>query len=105
MGRTDEVMKLGSLSAKLTSFGPDGPGRGQARRGGRRRAAGPAEGRPVAALGGLMAHTVKGKGVVRQEDDNRWHYTRLTARTYATDAMAENAGAVSPYETLSPRPS
>ena len=30
----------------------------------------------------LVAHTVKGHGVSFMADDNRWHYTRLTAKTY-----------------------
>lgn len=30
----------------------------------------------------IIARTVKGKGVPFMEDDNRWHYTRLTADTY-----------------------
>jgi len=30
----------------------------------------------------IVAHTVKGKGISFMEDDNRWHYTRLTEDTY-----------------------
>lgn len=30
----------------------------------------------------IIAETVKGKGVSFMEDDNSWHYTRLTADTY-----------------------
>jgi transketolase len=48
-------------------------------------AAAPA-GRPRA----LVARTVKGHGVSFMAADNRWHYTRLTAETYAR-AMAELA--------------
>jgi transketolase len=36
----------------------------------------------------IVAHTVKGRGVSFMEHDNRWHYTRLTADSYAR-AMAE----------------
>jgi transketolase len=36
----------------------------------------------------IVAHTVKGKGVSFMEDDNRWHYTRLTEDTYKS-AIAE----------------
>ena len=43
-------------------------------------------GRPQA----LVAHTIKGKGVSFMEGDNRWHYTRLNADTYAM-AVAELA--------------
>jgi transketolase len=35
-----------------------------------------------------VARTVKGKGVSFMEDDNCWHYTRLTPETY-TDAIAQ----------------
>ena len=30
----------------------------------------------------LIARTIKGKGVSFMEDDNIWHYTRLTEETY-----------------------
>jgi transketolase len=36
----------------------------------------------------LVAHTVKGHGVSFMAGDNRWHYTRLGAETYAA-AMKE----------------
>lgn len=88
MGSTREVMRLGRIAHKLAAFGFDtcevdghdeqalddslsnllqthGP-------------------RPKA----IVAKTVKGKGVSFMERDNRWHYTRLTAETYAA-ALAE----------------
>ena len=37
---------------------------------------------------GLVAHTIKGKGVSFMEGDNRWHYTRLSDETYQA-ALAE----------------
>jgi len=40
----------------------------------------------------IVARTVKGKGVSFMEDDNRWHYTRLTPDTYAA-AVSELTGA------------
>jgi transketolase len=88
MGSTDDVIRLGSIAAKMEAFGfetreVDGhdelaldaviselialPSR-----------------RPRA----LVAHTVKGKGVSFMEGHNRWHYTRLTPETYA-QAMEE----------------
>jgi transketolase len=83
MGTTDDVLAMGDLSAKFASFGfetleVDGhdeialdtaildlwaAGRGK----------------PKA----LIARTVKGKGVAFMESDNRWHYTRLNAETFA----------------------
>ena len=45
---------------------------------------GMANGRPKA----IVARTVKGKGVSFMEDDNKWHYTRLTDATYRS-AMQE----------------
>ncbi|HEX4508460.1 MAG TPA: transketolase, partial [Burkholderiaceae bacterium] len=41
-------------------------------------------GRPKA----LVARTVKGMGVPFMAGDNRWHYTRLTAETFATACSA-----------------
>jgi transketolase len=88
MGRTDEVLRLGSLAAKLRSFGLE-----------TREVDGHDEPALDAALTELktwhapgpraiVAHTVKGKGVSFMEGDNVWHYTRLSAETYAS-AMAE----------------
>jgi len=83
MGTTDDVLALGDLSAKLTSFGfetleIDGHDEvaidiaiHQLWRTG--------VGKPKA----LIARTVKGKGVPFMESDNRWHYTRLDAQTYS----------------------
>jgi len=36
----------------------------------------------------VIARTVKGRGVSFMEDDNKWHYTRLTEATYLA-AMQE----------------
>jgi transketolase len=88
MGSTKEVMQLGDLAAKLTAFGLE-----------TRRVDGHDEAaldRTLSALArhpcrgpkAVVARTVKGKGVSFMEADNRWHYTRLTAETYAA-AMAE----------------
>lgn len=88
MGSTDDVMSLGSLKAKLDSFGYLTRN---------------VDGHDEAALDAVLselrdslvespravvARTVKGKGVSFMEGDNRWHYTRLTAETYAA-AVAE----------------
>lgn len=88
MGSTREVMELGNLSAKLTAFGletreVDGHDRQALERTLSALAQHPRRGPR-----GVVAHTVKGKGVSFMEHDNRWHYTRLTAETFAA-AMTE----------------
>lgn len=99
MGPTDSVLALGPLYDKLTGFGlithevdghdpaaidsllsllTDNP-----------------EPRPRA----LIAHTVKGKGVSFMENDNRWHYTRLTAATYQQALRELESESVGPVRT------
>jgi transketolase len=88
MGRTADVMGLGSLRAKFAAFGfeaVDVDGHDEAALDAALSAVrANRDGRPKA----LVARTVKGKGVSFMEDDNRWHYTRLNPDTYAA-AMAE----------------
>ena len=88
MGKTDDVLALGDLSAKLVSFGFE-----TLEVNGHDEAAIDAairqlwdggSGKPKA----LIARTVKGKGVPFMESDNRWHYTRLNAQTYAEAVSA-----------------
>lgn len=83
MGATDDVLALGDLSAKFASFGFE-----TLEVDGHDEAAVDAAivklwttgaGKPKA----LIAHTVKGKGVSFMESDNRWHYMRLNAQTFA----------------------
>lgn len=83
MGATDDVLALGDLPAKFASFGFE-----TLEVDGHDEAAVDAAivqlwttgvGKPKA----LIAHTVKGKGVSFMESDNRWHYTRLNAQTFA----------------------
>lgn len=95
MGSTREVMDLGNLRDKLTAFGletREADGHDEA---GLDAAltelTGLAAGRPRA----LVAHTVKGRGVSFMAGDNRWHYTRLNAETYAR-ALAELEGCATP---------
>ncbi|OWK46310.1 transketolase [Fimbriiglobus ruber] len=88
MGTTREVMDLGRIADKLASFGlviEEVDGHDEAALGAaltRLRA------HPSDAPRGLVAHTVKGHGVSFTAGDNRWHYTRLTADTFAR-GMAE----------------
>ena len=88
MGRTSEVMDMTPFAAKLAAFGfetREVDGHDQV-----------AIARTFAELTALagdqpravVAHTVKGHGISFMEDDNRWHYTRLTPETYQK-ALAE----------------
>lgn len=87
MGKTDEVMSLGDLPAKLAAFGfetacVDGHDEHSIDQAIRSLWA-TGSGCPKA----LLATTVKGKGVSFMESDNRWHYTRLDEPTFQ-QAMA-----------------
>jgi transketolase len=91
MGRTQEVLELGSIHAKFESFGFE---------------ALTIDGHDETAIDNaitqlwasgsttpkaLIAKTVKGKGVPFMEHNNIWHYTRLNQDSYA-QAMAAVAG-------------
>lgn len=83
MGTTNDVLALGDLSAKFKSFGfetleVDGHDEGAVDTT-IRQLWSTGAGKPKA----LIARTVKGKGVPFMESDNRWHYTRLNAQTFA----------------------
>jgi transketolase len=88
MGTTQEVMRLGRIAEKLTAFGFES-----------KDVDGHDEAALDEAIGSLLhssrpgpkavvAHTLKGKGISFMENNNRWHYTRLTPETYAA-ALAE----------------
>ena len=83
MGTTDDVLALGDLPAKFSSFGfetleVDGHDEIAIDDAIRQLwAAGPTK--PKA----LIARTVKGKGVSFMESINLWHYTRLDAQSFA----------------------
>lgn len=83
MGKTEEVMRLGRIADKFESFGfvtreVDGHDE-------------KALDKMITELTGLsgnqpkavIAHTVKGKGISFMENENSWHYTRLTTETHA----------------------
>jgi transketolase len=83
MGSTKEVLNLGSIQAKFESFGfsgltIDGHNQREIDEAIRTLWARDTETPKV-----LVARTIKGKGVPFMENDNRWHYTRLNAETYA----------------------
>lgn len=83
MGPTSEIIGLGSISAKFASFGFDVievDGHDQvAIEDSLSRLCKSTSGKPKA----LVAKTVKGKGVRFMENDNSWHYTRLSPASYA----------------------
>ncbi len=88
MGTTDEVMGLGNLQEKFGAFGfdvrsVDGHDE-SALDFALRELKGLQNARPKA----IIARPVKGKGVSFMENDNKWHYTRLTDATFRT-AMDE----------------
>jgi transketolase len=90
LGKTEDVLHLGLIADKLAIFGLE-----TAEVDGHDEAALDAQigallRRPTNRPRGLVAHTVKGKGISFMENDNRWHYTRLTPETYAA-ALAELA--------------
>jgi transketolase len=88
MGRTREVLDMGSFAGKLRAFGfetreVDGHDEAALDRVFAELTAWPGN-----APRAVVAHTVKGQGVSFMADDNRWHYTRLSAETYRA-ALAE----------------
>ena len=88
MGSTDEVMNLGSLQQKFEAFGFDA----LTVNGHDEHALDAAltqlkllsNGKPKA----IIANTIKGRGISFMENNNIWHYTRLTEETYQA-AMRE----------------
>jgi len=88
MGKTDEIMRLGSLQKKFEAFGfqaitIDGHDQEQIDH-----AIAELWASPSRSPKAIIAETVKGKGVSFMENNNAWHYTRLNADTYAK-ALAE----------------
>jgi transketolase len=93
MGRTEEVLALGSIQSKFESFGFE---------------TATVDGHDESAIDeaidrlnrsgstspkALVARTIKGKGVPFMEGNNIWHYTRLNSETY-DQALAAIAGGV-----------
>lgn len=93
MGKTDEVMTLGDLGAKLKSFDFS-----TLEIDGHSEAAVDSTIRSLWADGtslpkAIVANTVKGKGVPFMEHDNRWHYTRLNQESFERAISALESGA------------
>lgn len=83
MGSTEEVMRMGSIEDKFLAFGFDVIVIDGHNENAVDRAYGDMKnhrnGKPKA----IVARTIKGKGVSFMENDNIWHYTRLTPESYA----------------------
>lgn len=91
MGRVREIMDLGWIAAKLAAFGfetREVDGHDEAALD---QALNELAHCPSSAPRAIVARTIKGRGVSFMEDDNRWHYTRLTPETFAR-ALAELGG-------------
>lgn len=93
MGKTTEVIGLGSVKSKFDGFGfeaVDVDGHNEATLSQCLESMlNNSDPRPKA----IVARTVKGKGVSFMENNNIWHYTRLNADTHAA-AIAEVTGAI-----------
>ena len=91
MGRTEDVLNLGSIQTKFESFGfetitIDGHDELSIDHTITKLWASPST-----APKAIIAKTIKGKGVPFMENNNMWHYTRLDSDTYA-QAVAAVAG-------------
>jgi transketolase len=88
MGATGQIMRLGKLADKFSAFGCEAREVDGHDEHALDIAIGELVSNPCAAPRALVARTVKGRGISFMENDNRWHYTRLTPPTFAA-AMAE----------------
>jgi transketolase len=82
MGRTSDVMSLKSISSKFDAFGfetvtVDGHDEDALNQ-----AIQSLQSSALETPKAVIARTIKGKGVSFMENDNSWHYTRLTKDTY-----------------------
>ena len=83
MGKTSEVLSLGSIHSKFESFGfevmtIDGHNEAEISE-----TINKLQASLSLAPKAIIAKTVKGKGVSFMENDNSWHYTRLNFDTHA----------------------
>lgn len=91
MGKTHEVLNMGDLKSKFESFGfdvqqTDGHDESELNRAIRGLLS-----RPSTNPKAIIARTTKGKGVPFMENENTWHYTRLSDETYQNALNALNA--------------
>jgi transketolase len=92
MGSTEEVMRLGSVQRKFESFGFEAMTVDGHDEGAIDSAIRTLWDRDSPSPKALVAQTIKGKGVPFMENNNAWHYTRLTAETYAQAVAAISVG-------------
>jgi transketolase len=92
MGKTSEVLKLGSIAEKFRAFDfeaveVDGHSQSELSQG-LKMLINSSRSQPKL----LVARTVKGKGVSFMENDNRWHYSRLNEDSYRQALREINDG-------------
>lgn len=88
MGSTEEVMRMGSIEDKFQAFGFDAISIDGHDEIAIDEAYADMKNRNNEKPKAIVARTIKGKGVSFMENDNIWHYTRLTEETYA-QALSE----------------
>jgi len=88
MGPTGEIMRLGKLADKFSAFGCESREVDGHDEHALDMAIGELLSSPSPCPRALVARTIKGHGISFMENDNRWHYTRLTPQTFAA-AMVE----------------
>jgi transketolase len=91
MGRTQDVLDLGSIQSKFESFGFEAITINGHDEVAIDHAISQLWASDSTAPKALIAKTVKGKGVPFMENNNMWHYTRLDPETYS-QALAAVAG-------------
>jgi transketolase len=88
MGSTDEVLQLGSVRAKFESFGFEATTINGHDETAIDAAIAKLQDSDRPAPKAIVARTVKGKGVPFMENNNIWHYTRLTRETFEQALIA-----------------
>jgi transketolase len=94
MGKTQDIIGLGSIQSKFESFGFDSitvDGHDEIAI---NKAIEKLQNSVIKKPKALIAKTVKGKGVDFMEDDNSWHYTRLDKESYRDAIVSLNKGDV-----------
>lgn len=91
MGKTNDILGLGSIQAKFESFGFEAMTIDGHDENAISNAINQLQQSSSIAPKAIIAKTVKGKGVSFMEHDNIWHYTRLNKETHAK-AIAELTG-------------
>jgi transketolase len=90
MGKTEEVLKLGSIQSKFESFGFESISIDGHDEAAIHSAVTSLKNSASESPKALIAKTIKGKGVPFMENNNIWHYTRLDPETYAQAISAVN---------------